>query len=313
MKGIDIKLLRAFVTLANKGRYNDAAKALFITQPALSKQIQMLETLTGGPLFLRGRHGATLTLFGTQLFPRANALLQAHIDFLDYAKEINTKNNKKLLMGFGISSFHKAPVWINRFRQQFPECDVVINQLPSSVQMKMLEEGSLHAGFVRMPVTEGLSSHIIHEEILALAVPSASKGELMNIQDFLSVYPLLQLAPSTNPCLAEQTALFLHNNQLNANPIPVTDDMTTLLALVAGGNGIAFLPESVRHFLPTDVKLLKPPEKQIRWHIGVAWNSKIKNPWRDDFLRIVMAEDHAIFKNSEVPGKQHATGHLFRD
>lgn len=110
MKGIDIKLLRAFVTLANKGRYSDAAKALFITQPALSKQIQMLETLTGGPLFLRGRHGATLTVFGTQLLPRANTLLQAHADFLSYAKEITIKNNEKLLMGFGISSFHKVPV-----------------------------------------------------------------------------------------------------------------------------------------------------------------------------------------------------------
>lgn len=298
MKGIDIKLLRAFVTLANKGRYSDAAKALFITQPALSKQIQMLETLTGGPLFLRGRHGATLTVFGTQLFPRANTLLQAHADFLSYAKEITMKNNEKLLMGFGISSFHKVPVWINRFRQQFPECEVVINQLPSSVQMEMLLEGNLHAGFVRMPVTDGLSSHIIHEEILALAVPSESNIEFMNIQDLLSTYSLLQLDPSTSPCLAEQTTLFLQNNQFNANPLPVTDDMTTLLALVAGGNGIAFLPESVRHFLPVEVKLLKPAEKQIRWHIGVAWNAKIKNPWRDDFLRIVKAEEYTSVKNS---------------
>ena len=66
MSGIDIRLLRAFVTLAEKGNYNKAAEALFLTQPALSKQIMMLEQKTGGQLFLRGRHGAVLTMVGRQ-------------------------------------------------------------------------------------------------------------------------------------------------------------------------------------------------------------------------------------------------------
>ncbi|MCX8739757.1 LysR family transcriptional regulator [Gilliamella sp. B2824] len=51
MQGIDLRLLRAFVKLVETGNYGLAAKALFITQPALSKQIQALESLTGGQLF----------------------------------------------------------------------------------------------------------------------------------------------------------------------------------------------------------------------------------------------------------------------
>ncbi|RVS44476.1 LysR family transcriptional regulator, partial [Citrobacter freundii] len=109
MKGIDMKLLRAFVTLAIKGSYSNAAKELFLTQPALSKQIQTLEHLTGGELFLRGRHGASLTVFGQQIFSKANELLQSHIEFLNYAKEINTRNREKLFMGFGLSSFQQVP------------------------------------------------------------------------------------------------------------------------------------------------------------------------------------------------------------
>lgn len=288
MKGIDIKLLRAFVTLAEKRSYSHAAKTLFLTQPALSKQIQTLEKLTGGHLFLRGRHGASLTDFGTLLFAKANALLQSHIDFLDYAQELTAKRQEKIALGFGISSFHKVPIWINRFHQHFPECDVVINQLPSSVQMKMLLEGSLHVGFVRMPVIKGLSSTIIHQETLALAIPAESYIEAWRVQCALSTYTLLQLDPSASPCLAEQTAAFLQLNQLSARPVTVTEDMTTLLALVAGGNGIAFLPESVQHFLPAGVKLLIPPENQIRWDIGVAWNAKIKSAGRDDFLQFVV-------------------------
>lgn len=290
MKGIDIKLLRAFVTLVNEGNYNNAAKTLFLTQPALSKQIQALEKLIGGSLFLRGRHGAALTVFGAQLFTKANEVLQSHADFLNYAKELNKRNNETLSIGFGLSSFQNVPFWINQFRQQFPDRDVVINQLPSSVQLKMLQEGSLHAGFVRMPVTKDLSCLVIYEEILAVAVPSESNITTMKIQNALLSYPVFQLEPLTYPCLAEQIASFLQHNQINIDLIPVKGDMTTLLALVAGGNGIALLPESVRHFLPAGVKLIIPPKKQIRWDIGVTWAHEIKNRWRDDFLKIVMAD-----------------------
>nr|VUD32516.1 LysR family transcriptional regulator YnfL [Raoultella sp. NCTC 9187] len=172
MSGIDIRLLRAFVTLAEKGNYNKAAETLFLTQPALSKQIQMLEQKTGGQLFLRGRHGAVLTMVGRQLFAKAHELLKSHRDFLTYARELQKGSTGKLVLGFGISSFKSTPVWINIFRQKFPDCDVVISQIPSSVQVRMLMEGELHAGFVRMPVTELLASRLINKENLGTGCPS---------------------------------------------------------------------------------------------------------------------------------------------
>lgn len=67
--------------------------------------------------------------------------------------------------------------------------------------------------------------------------------ESMTIQSALSAYPLLQLDPSTSPCLAEQTSLFLQSIQLSAEPVSVTNDMTTLLALVAGGTESPFYPQ----------------------------------------------------------------------
>ena len=288
MKGIDIKLLRAFVTLAEKGNYSNAAKSLFLTQPALSKQIKSLEKLTNGQLFSRGHHGATLTSLGEQLYPKANEILQSHVEFLNYAKQLNNPKHEKLLIGFGISSFQNVPQWVNQFRQQYPECDVEINQLPSSIQMKMLQEGNLHAGFVRMPLTKNLASQVIHEEVLVLAVPTTCDIDPSDMQHILSAYPLLQLDPLTNPCLAAETKLYLQNNLLIANQVSIMGDMTTLLALVAGGNGIAFLPQSVQHFLPDGVKLHIPFKNQINWEIGVSWNPEVKNCFRDNFLKIVM-------------------------
>ena len=273
MSGIDIRLLRAFVTLAEKGNYNKAAEALFLTQPALSKQIKMLEQKTGGQLFLRGRHGARLTMVGRQLFAKAYELLKSHHDFLTYAREIQKGSTGKLVLGFGISSFKSTPVWINTFRQKFPDCDVVISQIASSVQARMLMEGELHAGFVRMPVTELLASRLINKENLVLAVPVAVDIDPTDLQRTLAIYPILCMDPAVSPCLAEQTT--------------ATNDIHSLLALIAGGNGLALLPASVENFLPVGVKLITLWGKQIIWNIGVAWNPKIDNQMRDEFLQIV--------------------------
>ena len=288
MSGIDIRLLRAFVMLAEKGNYNKAAEELFLTQPALSKQIQILEQEIGGPLFLRGRQGAMLTIVGRQLFTKAYELLKSHRDFLAYAQDIQKGNARKLVLGFGISSFKSTPVWINIFRQKFPDSDVVIRQLASSVQVRMLMEGELHAGFVRMPVTELLASRLINKEYLVLAAPVTAEINVTDLQRTLVVHPILCMDPAVSPCLAEQTAAFLRDNELIAEPVSVTNDIHSLLALIAGGNGFALLPASVENFLPAGVKLIKLWRKQSLWNIGVAWNPKIDNHMRDEFLQIVM-------------------------
>lgn len=289
MKGIDIKLLRAFVTLAEQESYHRAAHLLFLTQPALSKQIKMLEDIIGRPLFFRGRHGAALTEFGSQIFPRASDLLNMNNEFFTYTQELSKQRLEKIILGFGISTYHIVPVWINTFRKKFSECKVVINELSSSVQSEMLLAGSLDIGFCRMPAANELASKTIYKEKLILAIPSSSNNEALCFRDLLSKYPLLQLTPSVWPCLAEQTKLLLVSNQLNANPVAVTDDRATLLALVAGGNGVAFLPKSVRHFLPAGIRLITPDIEPISWEIGVAWNPKIINSQRDEFLHIVEA------------------------
>lgn len=289
MKGIDIKLVRAYVTLAEQGSYHRASQLLFLTQPALSKQIKMLEERIGYSLFIRGRHGATLTDNGSQLLSKAHELLKSHDEFSEYARHLLEAGGEKLVLGFGISTFHTVPLWINAFRKDFPTCEVSIKNLPSGVQREMLTAGTLDIGFFRMPAATGLASKVLYREKLTLAAPSSYKNEEMNIKEMLTVYPLLHLSLSASPCLAEKTNQFLITNHLNAEPIAVTDDMSALLALIAGGNGVAFLPESVRHFLPPGVRLIAPDLESLYWEICVAWNPKISNPYRDEFLRIVKA------------------------
>jgi DNA-binding transcriptional LysR family regulator len=69
--------LRYFVAVAEELHFTRAAEKMYVSQPALSKQIRMLERQLGAPLFHRGPHGVRLTPVGTALLPYARQALAA--------------------------------------------------------------------------------------------------------------------------------------------------------------------------------------------------------------------------------------------
>lgn len=73
--------IRAFLAVAEHGSLSAAADALGLSQPALSRQIQQLETATGWPLFSRSTTGLQMTAEGTQLLATAQAMGEAADQF----------------------------------------------------------------------------------------------------------------------------------------------------------------------------------------------------------------------------------------
>src|SRR3979411_2905008 len=68
---IELRHLRAFVAVAEELNFSRAAERLFITQPALSRQIGSLERLLGVALLRRTTHQVELTMAGEALLDRA--------------------------------------------------------------------------------------------------------------------------------------------------------------------------------------------------------------------------------------------------
>ncbi|MEV4342986.1 LysR family transcriptional regulator [Actinoplanes sp. NPDC049596] len=75
--GIDARLLRYFLTLAEELHFTRAAQRLYVSQPALSNQIQRLERAVGGSLFERSTRGVALTPAGRAFVPHARQALTA--------------------------------------------------------------------------------------------------------------------------------------------------------------------------------------------------------------------------------------------
>ncbi|MFF2550681.1 alpha/beta hydrolase fold domain-containing protein [Nocardia sp. NPDC058058] len=74
---IELRHLRAFITVAEELNFGRAATRLYVSQPALSRQIRALERLVGCDLLRRTTHRVELTLAGEALFDRAGRILDA--------------------------------------------------------------------------------------------------------------------------------------------------------------------------------------------------------------------------------------------
>jgi acetyl esterase/lipase len=85
---IELRHLRAFVAVADELNFGRAAARLYLSQPALSRQIRTLERLVGSDLLRRSTHRVELTLAGDALLDRARRLLSDLDDAISTARSV---------------------------------------------------------------------------------------------------------------------------------------------------------------------------------------------------------------------------------
>ena len=82
-----IKVLEYFITLAEAKSINEAAQKLYISQPSLTKALQLFEKEIGMPLFYRTQTGITLTEAGEKILPEAKLMVQFYNGWLELPKQ----------------------------------------------------------------------------------------------------------------------------------------------------------------------------------------------------------------------------------
>src|SRR6266513_1326279 len=173
---LDLDELRSFLTLASELHFRKAAERLFVSQPALSKQIQKLEEKTGGALFERTRRKVALREAGRVLIPLAERLLRDSQAALDRVRQASEGRAGTLRIGFGIASASDLlPQTILRFRKTYPGVEIQMRDMSTPAQTRALLEEQIDIGIIRLPVARPeLSSFPLIRERLGVAVPPAT-------------------------------------------------------------------------------------------------------------------------------------------
>jgi LysR family transcriptional regulator, nitrogen assimilation regulatory protein len=161
---MDLRQLRYFTVLAAHQHFGRAAAVLHIAQPALSRQIQLLESELGVRLVQRHARGASLTPEGELLLDRATFLLryadQIKIDLMD----LQGRPRGPVALGLppALASVLVPPL-MRMLRERFPEIQLrVVERLAPSLS-DALEHGGVDVAVLSGPI---VASPLIHTDHL---------------------------------------------------------------------------------------------------------------------------------------------------
>jgi DNA-binding transcriptional LysR family regulator len=139
---MELRQLRYFVAVAETGNISTAAKKIFLTQPALSRQIKALENEIGQCLLERRAHSVHLTPVGEGLLREARELLQHADQVLERVR--GAGRGVRLRVGYAPSlASGILSVAVENFTQAHPDAKVELFDLSTGEMLAELESNKL--------------------------------------------------------------------------------------------------------------------------------------------------------------------------
>ncbi|GGP21100.1 LysR family transcriptional regulator [Silvimonas iriomotensis] len=263
---MELRDLRAFVTLADLLHFTEAADRLHVTQSALSKQIKRLESDLGGALFSRSNAGTQLTPLGRDLLTDAHKLVNGADALAWKARASLGGNAGTLRIGFGVGTKVFVPAAISRFRAARPEVQIELNDLSSQHQIQALIEGRLDLAFCRLPAPTGWP-HIPVVVARFIAIIPASWSPALTLAELAS-QPVSIIDHHRAPAFHAHLMNYLAGQDLRVAQIQPVQDFVSVVALAAAGIAWGIVPSSTSIDDP-GVRIMPLTDPAASWLIGL--------------------------------------------
>jgi DNA-binding transcriptional LysR family regulator len=249
---MDVRQLRYFVAVAEELNFSRAAERLNMSQPPLSIQIKAMEQDLGTVLLVRTRHSVALTRAGKLLLDHARTVLQDLDRASDLVRRAGRGEAGLIRMAFvgSVPMLDLFSYLLGGFNQRYPNVRVDLQNMTSARQIQALATGEIDVGFIR-PSRQcrpgpGLRAHIVWTDRLKVFLPArhtlASAAGPVSIralkdQDFIGI------AAGSGCGVHDFTATACGAAGFVPRVVQETQDLRTVLWLVAAGLGISLLPE----------------------------------------------------------------------
>lgn len=280
---LDPTHIRSFVTLAEELHFGRAAKRLNMTQPPLSRQIQLLERELGVRLLERTSHSVALSAAGRAFLPEARAVLAASENAARVARRAaQARGGGALAVGFiGASTYAFLPRMVSRARSELPEVALTLKEMTGAAQVEALALGRIDVGLVR-PLPEpfaGLASCVMRED-LALALPHEhplAARRRPALRD-LEGEPFIMYSPD-GPYMHALLSSVFRAAGVRPRVVQALSEAQSILALVSTGMGLALVPAETRNACFDNVTfrpITVAPGATVELH--AAWRPENRNP-----------------------------------
>ena len=244
-----LKQIRYFLSVADLGSLTQAAARLCIAQPALSRQIALLEGELGFPLFVREARGVSLTPAGQIYRQRVGSLEQMLAAAAEEGGQLarGEAGVLRLLHSSSLPVSSLLPA-IRQFLEECPGARIELDRIASETQIGELAGGKADLGCVRLPLLRrdpGVSFINLPSERLSVALPAnhplAGRDSLL--LEELRDECFVSAVHRERGGLARLVTDLCLRRGIIPKTARVISRKTSMLDLVAAGLGIAVVPE----------------------------------------------------------------------
>ena len=241
---MNVKQLRAFVTVAKYQSFAQAGEHLHVSQPALSLTIKALEDNLGGALLTRTTRSVSLTPEGEVLLPLARRLLADWDDTEEMLRQRFTLQLGRVSVA-AMPSFagNLLPQSLKVFRQRYPKVNVTVHDVINEQVLELVRHRRVELGIGFEPDgNEALRFHPLYMDRFVAVVPADSplaRQPQVRWQELLAEDFIALQRPSAVRLLLEQHLVAGHGKLAVAFE---SHQLSTIGRMVASGLGVSAVP-----------------------------------------------------------------------
>lgn len=245
---MELRHLRGFIAVAEELHFARAAERLHIEQSPLSRTIKELESDIGAQLFDRNSRGTRLTHPGQVLAEAAQRIFKAieQAQCNVRAAAAGYRGTLRIALSDGVLPQRLSAV-LARCREEEPEVEIRLFEVPLYQQLRGLREDVFDAGFARSKdVGEGITAQAVWQTPLTVAVPARHPllaHKQIPLAEALN-YPLVLFQQSTHRGLHQQIDSLLRQVPVSPTIADHVSSNEVMLTLVAAGYGVGLACEA---------------------------------------------------------------------
>lgn len=273
--------LRCFVAVAEELHFGRAAKRLHMTQPPLSRHIQVLERILDVELFVRSSRSVRLTAAGSAFLAEANRIIEMADNAITTARAAAEGQQGMVGLGFtAASGYSFLPRFIGQMRETLPGVRILLKEMVTGEQLESLLSGRIDVGLLRPPVrrAELDSCRVLKERFIICSHASVPEHDRpRRLEDFDGL-PLIMYAPDKARYFHDLLTGMFANARAEPRHVQHLAQIHSILMLVSAGHGFALVPESSARLHPEDVVFSDLEGAQPIVELHACWRSDNQNP-----------------------------------
>lgn len=273
----NLSLYHVFNCVAETGNISQAARLLYVSQPAVSKSITSLEESMNLTLFIRNSRGVKLTEEGQLLYQytkEAFDILRQGEERLAHMKELGVGH-----LRIGVSSTLCKYVllpYLNRFLKAYPHIKITIESQSTIHTLKQLENNTLDIGLVAKPSNQKTHAFLPLYEIEDIFVATSDYLDNLRLREkdkdiFASANVMLLDEENISRMYVEE---YFNENNIHPQHVLEVSSMDLLIEFAKTGLGVGcvikeFVTDEINDGKLIQIPLKKPINKR---EIGFCYN-----------------------------------------